>query len=98
MINRMQWNAFATEAGRQLKKLAVFLYVGLVVVCFAGGRSCAQGLFRPLQNVPSGRFLEVPRSLQQALREAEEAVEGGRYSDAVLRLGEIASGDYSDSS
>ncbi len=98
MINRMQWNAFATEAGRQLKKLAVFLYVGFVVVCFAGGRSCAQGLFRPLQNVPSGRFLEVPRSLQQALREAEEAVEGGRYSDAVLRLGEIASGDYSDTS
>ena len=71
----------------------VGLLIGLLTQVLAP-QLLAQGLFRPIQNVPPGRFLDLPRSLQQTLREAEEAIEQGRYSDAVLSLGELASGDY----
>ncbi len=37
----------------------------------------------------SGRFIEAPRSHQQQLREAERAIEEERFSDAVVRLGDL---------
>ena len=42
-----------------------------------------------MQRAQSGRFIEAPRSVQQQLREAERALEDERYSDAVVRLGDL---------
>ncbi|MCH1494339.1 MAG: PQQ-binding-like beta-propeller repeat protein [Rubripirellula sp.] len=82
---------------RCLLSLLVGVMTQLFFTQILGSGALAQGLFRPMQNVPPGRFLDLPRSLQQTLREAEESIEQGQYSDAVLRLGELASGDYSQS-
>ncbi len=55
-----------------------------------------QGLFRPLQGLPPGRFVEAPRGLEQILREAEQGIEDGRYSDAIVRLGDLLAGEDSN--
>ena len=43
---------------------------------------------RGLQATP-GRFVTLPRILQQQLREAEDAIEDSRFNDAVVRLGDL---------
>jgi outer membrane protein assembly factor BamB len=50
-----------------------------------------QGLFGPMRGAQSGRFIQAPRSVQQQLREAEQALAEDRYSDAVVRLGDLLS-------
>ena len=52
-----------------------------------------QGFFRPTRGAQSGRFIQAPRSIQQQLREAERALDEERYSDAVVRLGDLLSVD-----
>jgi outer membrane protein assembly factor BamB len=42
-----------------------------------------------MQGIESGRFIEPPRAVEQQLREAEKALAEQRYSDAVVRLGEL---------
>lgn len=37
----------------------------------------------------SGRFIEPPRAILQVINDAERAIEAGRISDAVVRLGDI---------
>lgn len=87
-------------SNQTLARLLARAVLGLLMVVSLGNSTVgfAQGLFRPMQNIAPGRYLDVPRSLQQALREAEEAIAEERFSDAVLSLGELASGDYSDTS
>ena len=58
-------------------------------------QAVGQGFFQP-RGFQSGRFIEAPRSVQQHLREAERALEEERYSDAVVRLGELLSMDTQD--
>lgn len=53
--------------------------------------AAAQGLFGPMRGAQSGRFIQAPRSVQQQLREAEAALEEDRFSDAVVRLGDLLS-------
>ena len=69
----------------------------LIVVCWSAvvpfGLAGAQGIFRPLQSLPPGRFIAAPRAVQQQLREAERALQDRRYSDAVVRLGDLLSRD-----
>ena len=50
-------------------------------------------LFGTSRQMLPGRFIEAPRSVQQQLREAERALEEDRYSDAVVRLGDLLSSD-----
>ena len=52
-----------------------------------------QVLRAQIQNSQIGRFIEAPRSLQQQLREAERAIEEERFSDAIVRLGDLLAGD-----
>jgi outer membrane protein assembly factor BamB len=53
----------------------------------------AQAVFNSAQGTQTGRFIEAPRAAQQQLREAERALEEERYSDAVVRLGDLLAGD-----
>ena len=80
-------------SNQTLARLLARAVLGLLMVVSLGNSTVgfAQGLFRPMQNIAPGRYLDVPRSLQQALREAEEAIAEERFSDAVLSLGELAS-------
>lgn len=55
-----------------------------------------QGIFRPIQQTQSGRFIEPPRSVQQELREAERALSEERYSDAVVRLGDLLAAERNE--
>ena len=41
------------------------------------------------QALNSARFVTVPRILQKRLKEAEEAIEGARYNEAVVSLGDL---------
>ncbi len=41
----------------------------------------------------SARFIEAPRGVQQQIREAERALQEGRDSDAVVRLGDLLAGE-----
>lgn len=96
MENRMQLTATDRPVGPRRSLLYLLLFIGMTSIGTQPRVTKAQGIFRPLQNVPSARFLDVPRALQQALREAEQAIEDESYSDAVLSLGEIAAGNYSE--
>lgn len=98
VTSRMQWIALDTKTRQGSWFLARLCLSVFLVSWYTGNSMLAQGLFRPMQVLPSGRFLDLPRSLQQAMRQAEEAIAEERYSDAVLSLGEIASGNYSDTS
>ncbi len=53
-------------------------------------------VFGQPQGSASGRFIEAPRSIQQQLREAERALEEKRYSDAVVRLGDLLAVENED--
>ena len=102
VTSRMQWIAFGKQMGQQMGQqtrqlLMICCGVGFFL-CVHQTQALAQGLFRPMQTIPSARFLDLPRGLQQVIREAEEAIEAERYSDAVLRLGELASGNYTERS
>ena len=92
----MQLTATDRPVGPRRSLLYLLLFIGMTSIGTQPRVTKAQGIFRPLQNVPSARFLDVPRALQQALREAEQAIEDESYSDAVLSLGEIAAGNYSE--
>lgn len=64
--------------------VVLFFFVGLAWQSEVVG----QGFLGPARTV-SGRFIEAPRSIQQQLREAERALAEERYSDAVVRLGDL---------
>ena len=55
----------------------------------SAGPASSQGLFRPVQSTSSAQFLNAPRDVRQHLREAERAIAEQRYSDAVVRLGDL---------
>jgi hypothetical protein len=76
--------------------LRIAIIRAAVVAAFIAGplnSVSAQGVLRMLPGDVSGRFIEAPRSVQQQLREAERALEEQRYSDAVVRLGDLLAGD-----
>ncbi len=70
-----------------VSSLTVFALVALTPAVWG------QGFFRPMQGAQSGKFIEAPRSIQQQLREAERALADERYSDAVVRLGDLLSAE-----
>ncbi|MFG0267249.1 MAG: PQQ-binding-like beta-propeller repeat protein, partial [Rhodopirellula sp. JB055] len=49
----------------------------------------AQGLFDSRRQMGNAEFLPPPRSMRQIIRDAEEAIDEERYSDAVVRLGDL---------
>jgi outer membrane protein assembly factor BamB len=49
----------------------------------------AQGLFDSRMQMGNAEFLPPPRSMRQIIRDAEEAIGEERYSDAVVRLGDL---------
>lgn len=51
-----------------------------------------QGFLRPTAN-RAGRLIEPPRTMLQQLRAAEQAIEEGRLSDAVVQLGDLLAGE-----
>jgi hypothetical protein len=53
-------------------------------------------ILRGLQGAFSGRLIEPPRSVRQQLEDAEEAIAAERYSDAVLALGPLLSGEANE--
>ncbi|WP_236620863.1 outer membrane protein assembly factor BamB family protein [Rhodopirellula sallentina] len=62
----------------------------LVITHGVGVQNCtAQGLFRATIDVGAAELLPPPRSVRQQIREAKEALAEERYSDAVVRLGDI---------
>ncbi len=71
--------------------LILFSVFSVVLLSSAGVRG--QGVFPGMQGAQSGRFIEAPRSAQQQLREAERSLAEERYSDAVVRLGDLLAGD-----
>lgn len=71
---------------------AGILFVGLMLpAVFPTAQLWGQGIFRQVNNRQSGRLIAPPRRVQQQLREAERALEDGRNSDAVVRLGDLLS-------
>ena len=56
-------------------------------------RAQGQAVFNSAQGVQTGRFIEAPRTAAQQLREADRALQEERYSDAVVRLGDLLAGD-----
>ncbi len=72
-------------------------FIGLVAVVFQSRVLDAQGFLQPGNpNQPSGRFIEPPRIVTQQLREAEKSIAEQRYSDAVVRLGDLLQRDAAD--
>ncbi|TWT65275.1 outer membrane protein assembly factor BamB family protein [Allorhodopirellula solitaria] len=65
--------------------------VTLLIVAFSvvSGDCLAQGLFNSNSVSGMAEFLPPPRSVRQQIREAEDAIEEERYSDAVVRLGDL---------
>lgn len=55
-----------------------------------------QGVFRGVPGAQAGRFIEPPRRVEQALRDAERALADQRYSDAVVGLGELLARESSE--
>ncbi|EGF26877.1 oxidoreductase [Rhodopirellula baltica WH47] len=49
----------------------------------------AQGLFDSRMQMGDAEFLPPPRSMRQVIRDAEEAIDEKRFSDAVVRLGNL---------
>ncbi|MCM2371153.1 outer membrane protein assembly factor BamB family protein [Aporhodopirellula aestuarii] len=49
----------------------------------------AQGLMQTSLDTATSELLPAPRSVRQQIREAKEALEQERYSDAVVRLGDL---------
>lgn len=43
----------------------------------------------PIPGQPQGRFIEPPRAIMQVINDANRAIEAGRISDAVVRLGDM---------
>lgn len=93
------WNDFAqihpesgfTVACKSLTRSLAFL--GAFTLLIVDPEPIAAQLFGTSRQMLPGRFIEVPRSVQQQLREAERAVEEDRYSDAVVRLGDLLASD-----
>ncbi|PHQ35371.1 oxidoreductase [Rhodopirellula bahusiensis] len=67
--------------------------VSVAGICFVVSSSPniahAQGLFDSRMQMGAAEFLPPPRSMRQIIRDAEEAIEQERYSDAVVRLGDL---------
>ena len=61
----------------------------LMTITLAAGSGTVTAQFGTVRRSLPGRFIEAPRSVQQQLREAERALEDERYSDAVVRLGDL---------
>jgi len=56
----------------------------------------AQGMFQIPHPAQSARFIEPPRSVEQHIRDAERAIADQRYSDAVVRLGDLLQRELAD--
>ncbi len=63
----------------------------VVTASLAISPAIGQGIFRPMSSTESGRFIEAPRLIEQQLKDAERALQEKRYSDAVVRLGDLLS-------
>lgn len=59
----------------------------LLVVLTVSGLNWPEPAYSQALN--SARFVTVPRILQKRLKEAEEAIEGARYNEAVVSLGDL---------
>ena len=68
----------------------ILLAILFSLVAFgADNRGAAQGVFRASTRGGSAELLPAPRGVRQQIREAKEALEQERYSDAVVRLGDL---------
>lgn len=80
----------AVHCYQPIRRALVF---GAACCCLLGltaSTASAQGLLRSLQ---SARFIEAPRAIAQQLREAERSIADERYSEAVVRLGDLLQRD-----
>ncbi|MCP4887466.1 MAG: PQQ-binding-like beta-propeller repeat protein [Planctomycetaceae bacterium] len=68
----------------------------MVVSAWNGPLASGQGFLRSTQGNQAARFIEAPRGIQQQIREAERALDDDRDSDAVVRLGDLLSGELGD--
>lgn len=88
-----------TEADRFLEpsrptQFSLLVPIAIGAMCFGFLRSDlapiqAQGRFNMATQANAAELLPPPRSVRQQLREADEAIEEERYSDAVVRLGNL---------
>ena len=69
--------------------LRTFAVLALSLVWMYSPASVFGQVFGRPRGAQSGQFIEAPRSIQQQLREAERALDEERYSDAVVRLGDL---------
>ncbi|MFK8114696.1 MAG: PQQ-binding-like beta-propeller repeat protein [Rubripirellula sp.] len=68
--------------------ISIALLLGSLIT---SGTARGQVFGRPMNGSQSGRFIDAPRGIQQQLREAERALAEERFSDAVVRLGDLLS-------
>ncbi|MEL6107066.1 MAG: oxidoreductase, partial [Planctomycetota bacterium] len=73
-------------------RLIFALVVGLIVCC-AERTVAQQQRFGSSMNLTMSRFIDPPRLLRQALRDAEEAIEQEQFSEAVVKLGDLLQRD-----
>ena len=76
------------DYGRLTMRLKFALIVGLIVCC-AKLAVAQQQRFGSSMDLTMSRFIDPPRLLRQALRDAEEAIEQKQYSEAVVKLGDL---------
>ncbi len=74
-------------------KSGFFFFASWWIIGGIADRAEAQGFLRSSTPSQSGRFIEPPRAIAQQLRDSERSIDEGRYSDAVLRLGEMLQRD-----
>ncbi|MCC9657318.1 PQQ-binding-like beta-propeller repeat protein [Rhodopirellula sp. JC737] len=88
--NRGSWGTHKnSRVGLRVGAGFLALVGGLSLLLASQSSATAQGLFDSRRRVGEAEFLPPPRSMRQVVRDAEEAIEEERYSDAVVRLGEL---------
>ena len=65
------------------------LFAVLFMISLAGRCAAQQGRFAIGLQLNMSRFIPPPRSINQQLKDAEEAIAEQRYSDAVVTLGDL---------
>ncbi|MEO1528716.1 MAG: PQQ-binding-like beta-propeller repeat protein, partial [Planctomycetota bacterium] len=73
-------------------RLKLTLTLALLFCCM-GHAVAQQQRFGATMNLTMSRFIDPPRTLRQALREAEEAIEQKQYTEAVVTLGDLLQRD-----
>ena len=88
-------NLFVHFSGSLRQSFLRFSVLSALMTSMSGISYGQLGRVTPTQDSPA-RFVEAPRFIEQELKEAEDAINAERWSDAVVRLGDLLQRDAVD--